>query len=163
MSRHENLPPPGYLQALQSVQYKDPPPPEGVAVTTLYGSSHPRLTRALNWIREDNGGAAWRPTSQTVMPARWTPYLDRMEQALGTLSDEKPAPEDIDSVRDYVAGQRSYLLSELYAFINGEQTVMHTIAARSPELQLTHKFLGDFFEGWSYFEDEDFAPEGKSS
>jgi hypothetical protein len=153
-SEHEHLPPPGYVQALPVVTHGDRELPEGVAGMVL--THHPAIIRALNLIREDSGGPSWPPESEPVIAARWQPYLDRIEAAIGALADDKPAPEDDETNERLSAGEAfCYLDSELYTFVAGEHTAQTLIAARSEDLTIASHFLNDFFEGWSTFEDDE--------
>lgn len=163
MTQHEHLPPAGYVQTLPVIEHGDREAPEGTEVATIGASAFSNVIRAMNLIREDNGGPSWPPESEPVIAARWLPYLDRIEAAIGALADDKPAPEDEDGLREAATDAEAgkpfcYLNGELYTFCNGECTAMEAIAARSADLALASKFLNDFFEGWSSYEDEGFDP-----
>lgn len=159
MTQHENLPPAGYVQALPTVTHGDRIEP-GTRTTALTAGSYPAVIRAMNLIREDNGGPSWPPESEPLVAARWQPYLAEIEEALAALSDTDPAPEDSEAVARVEAGEGCYLDSELYAFCNGESAVMEAIKSRSSELRLASHFLNDFFEGWGWYGDQGFDPSG---
>jgi hypothetical protein len=151
----ETYPPRGYVQAYPVITHGDYLP-EGVATAEISTTSHPTLGRALNLIREDSGGPSWPNQEGTIIAARWSPWLDRMEAAVAMLADNAPAPEDPDGVERVIGSGRVHLVdSELYSFCNGEEQVMNAIAARSQGLTAASHFLSDFFEGWTYFEDGD--------
>jgi hypothetical protein len=146
-AQHEHLPPTGYVQALPVVTHGDAPAPEGVDTMALTG--HPAIVRALNLIREDNGGPSWPPESSPLIAKAWEPHLAAIEAAIGSLSDTHPPSEDPEACERFNAGERSYLDSELYTFCNGESTVVAAMAAHSEGLRLANAFLNDFFEGWA--------------
>lgn len=158
MAQHENLPPAGYVQALETITHGDRIEP-GVRVIRLHGGSYPTIVRALNLIREDNGGPSWPPESDPLVAARWESYLGQLEAALAGLSDTAAAPEDTEAVARIERGEGCYLDSELYVFCNGEYSVMEALKARSPQLMMASHFLNDFFEGWSWYSDADFDPQ----
>lgn len=157
MTQHENLPPSGYVQALPTVTHGDRIEP-GIRTTALTAGSYPTVIRAMNLIREDNGGPSWPPESEPLVATRWLLHLDRIERALAGLSDSEPAPEDTEALLRVESGEGCYLDSELYNFCNGESTVMDAIKGRTPALTLANHFLNDFFEGWSWYADEGFDP-----
>lgn len=142
---HEHLPPPGYVQALPVVTHGDA---IGDDVETVLLADSPTIVRAMNLIREDTGGPSWPPESVPLIAKAWCPHLAVIECALADLGDDVPPQEDPEACERFNAGERSYLDSELYAFCNGEGTVMDAMRARSPELALAGHFLDDFFDGW---------------
>ncbi len=146
---HENLPPPGYVQAYPTVIYPEHELPPGTPVVQVTLEQYPALTRALNLIREDSGGPAWPPQPVTPALARWEPWLDRMEAAVAALRADVPAPEDVEAAARIAAGEgHAYCDSELYTFCNGDYDTMRAIMLRSPELAAASNFLNDFFNGW---------------
>lgn len=157
MSNHEHLPPRGYVQACEVFTHGDQIA-DGVATMTLDAACFPSIVRALNLIREDNGGPSWPPEDAPLIAARWQPYLVEIEAAIASLADDAIAPGDDDARRSVAEQGFCYVDSELYTFCNGEATVMEAIAARSPALTLASKLLNDFFEGWSLFDDVGFDP-----
>lgn len=150
---HENLPPPGYVQVGSVPTHGDPPLPSHLTPAGLHWRTHPALARALNLVREDNGGASWPAQGVTVIPDYWLPWLDRMEAAVAGLSDSKPAPEDAEAVEAARTRAVAYCDTELYSFVAGEHEVMRAMSLRSPELTAASAFLNDFFEGWSLLEE----------
>lgn len=146
-AQHEHLPPAGCVQACPVITHGDTPAPEGVETVAL--ADCPTLIRAMNLIREDNGGPSWPPESMPLIAKAWCPHLAAIEGALANLSDQAPPPEDPEACQRFNAGERSYLDSELYTFCNGECTVMDAMRSRSAALALAGDFLDDFFEGWS--------------
>lgn len=145
--QHEHLPPPGYVQALPVVTHGDAPLPDGLQPFTLTGA--PAMVRAMNLIREDNGGPSWPPEATPLIAKAWVPHIPTIEAALADLGDDVPPQEDPEACARFNAGERCYLDSELYAFCNGEHTVMEAMKARTPELALAGAFLNDFFNGWT--------------
>ena len=146
---HENLPPEGYVQALPTVTHDDHIA-DGVKTIRLSRDSYPAIIRAMNLIREDNGGPSWPPEQTPRVAERWQPLLPDIEQALAALSDSGPAPEDEEAITRIKGGEPfCYLDSELYTFCNGEQSVVDAIKARSDSLRMANDFLNDFFEGWT--------------
>lgn len=157
--RDTHAPPEGYEQVGEVTTHSDPPLPEGVAQSYLDGEKFPKLARALNHVRADSGGPTWPAQGVTSIPARWEPYLARMELAVGSLSEQYPAPEDDAAVEAMLAGEAlPYHESELYSFCCGEYHVMTSIAHRSDGLTMASNFIGDFFAGWSAYDDEGFDP-----
>jgi len=138
-----HAPPAGYVQAAPTITHGDSIP-EGLAMFQIDAGQYPAIVLALNVIGADSGGPSW-PAEQTPMvPERWRDFLDQIEAALFALSTEAPAPEDAE----HESG------SEFEAFCMGEHTVMSAIVARSHDLLIAANLLNDFFEGWTYFEDE---------
>lgn len=162
MSNHEHLPPRGYVQACEVFTHGDQIV-DGVATMTLDVSQFPAIIRALNLIRENNGGPSWPPEASPQIAARWQPYLAKIDAAIAGLTDVGIAPEDEAARRRVADSGFSYIDSELYTFCNGEETALEAIAARTPELTLASKLLNDFFEGWSLFDDVDFDPSSGSN
>jgi hypothetical protein len=101
---------------------------------------------AVHLIQMDSGDHLALPILQ--VPDRWKPYLEKIDEAITTLSRKERAPEE-EPLPPHV--KPSELLdSELFSFCNGDDLVMTKIANRSTELLLTHVFLADYFEGWTY-------------
>ena len=149
-AQHEHLPPAGYVQAAETISHGDHIA-EAVETVQITGAIYPAIVRAMNFIREDSGGPSWPPQQNPLIAARWADRLPEIESAIAALSDNAPAPEDIETCERLIEGGEPfcYLDSELWTFCCGEDTAMSAIAARTPRLQLASEFLNDFFEGWS--------------
>lgn len=140
-AKAETYPPAGHVQALPVVEHGDNIA-EDVATITLTADRFPTIIRAMNLIREDNGGPSWPPEEEPKVAMGWASHLHLIETALAHLSDSRPAGEDPEPTEGLLG-------SELYTFCNGEHTVVEAIKRRGPSLEITHSFLNDFFEGWS--------------
>ena len=150
---------PDFQAAPTPFSHGDYDPPEGTETFQITLETHPATGRALNLMREDNGGPVWRLQEATNVPVRWQPFMGQIETVLKSLSDHKPAPEDPDETDGEACG---LVGSELFSFIAGEHSVTEAIAARSPEHAIASQFLSDFFEGWETFSDEGFDSRGAS-
>lgn len=145
-AKHEHLPPAGYVQALP-VNTQGDFIADGVETVRL--ADCPTIVRAMNLIREDNGGPSWPPESMPLIAKAWCPHLAVIEGALADLSDQAPPPEDPEACERFNAGEPCYLDSELYTFCNGESTVVEAMTKRNAGLFLAGHFLNDFFNGWT--------------
>lgn len=110
----------------------------------------PTTMKAVHLIQADSGDRLAIPL--LTVPDRWNEFLPDIEQALGTLSQTKRAPEE-EPLPPHIKPDQ-YLDSEFYSFCNGEHLAQTKIANRSMELVLALAFLDDFFEGWTLTTEE---------
>lgn len=140
-AKAETYPPAGHVQAAPVVTHGDINA-DGVATVTITEGRFPAIVRALNLIREDNGGPSWPPEAEPEVAKHWESFLTSINATLAGLSDSRPAGEDPEP-HDGLLG------SELYTFCNGESTVQEAMVRRGHSMAVASAFLNDFFEGWS--------------
>lgn len=133
---------------------------EGPDADVLCPATRPGIYRALNLLIEDSYGPTARPiTSGLAIPPWWSPHVPEIEQFVGSLSDELAAPEDGELMASLPDAAESLHVanimdSELWSFVNGEDTVANAIAQRSRAGVLAHVFLNDMFEGFGGYDAE---------
>jgi hypothetical protein len=86
---------------------------------TITAASYPRIHDAFETISHDKGHKTF------AVPSEWAEHLDKVEAALATLSD-----------------------AEFRTFCVGDVEGMTRIAARTPQLILSHALLESFFMDW---------------
>jgi hypothetical protein len=109
--------------------------------------SHPHIIKAFNCIEEVSSGRSFATPVREV-PDRWKPFLDEINEAIGTLSQTERCP-DSEPLPAHVKPD-AYLDSEFYTFCNGEYHDQQRIENRSMALTRAAVLLNDFFEDFTY-------------
>lgn len=112
--------------------------------------SHPNILEALHCIEQETGQQLAVPIKD--VPDRWIPFLPDIEKVLSELSRKERAPEAAPLPPHVKPSE--LLDSEFYSFCNGDYDEQNAMSMRSPQHTAAHVFLADFFEDWTYTQDE---------